>query len=118
MIKVVVALDENRVISSLEVTGHAEGRMYGQLVCASLSFFVRTVARSIERLPSVIVEGGADHPGDLRLKICSYPSGVTERLQSLSDLYLLGIRDLSLEYPKEVKVLIKDINLKGVNNGT
>ena len=100
MIEVDLVLDSELCIERLRVLGHSPQLVHGTSVpCAAVSALVRTAARVIEADSRVRSGGGADREGSLELRVDECPEDRREWLRGVSDLLIVGLRDVEKEYP-------------------
>lgn len=80
--------------------------MGANIPCAAATELLRTAARLLSTVDGLEVEGGADAPGEMRLKISSRGKASPEWLRGVTDFLLQGLRDLEAEFPREIAVRI------------
>ncbi|NLI20206.1 MAG: ribosomal-processing cysteine protease Prp [Clostridiales bacterium] len=107
MTRVTVEYEGDR-ITRLESVGHAGGRSAGtNIVCAAVSILMETCANALESVAGVTPELTVDEALariDIRLP---QAEGQAQRdAQTILRTTLLGLTDISHEYPKMVKLNI------------
>lgn len=107
MIRIVLRVDRQGSLASLESTGHAQkpGSEEASIACASVSVLLRSLGRLLERDPKIHVEGSAEAPGHFRIDVRrvtlrrrGYMRGVTESL-------LQGLQDVKRDFPDEIELI-------------
>ncbi len=107
MIKIDVRLDSAGLLSSIRATGHSGAAAQGyDIICASASVLLRTLARTLESKEGITVTGSADMKGEFFLGIDSFRDNLSDWLNGVTVFGLTGMRDLEAEYPDACTVSI------------
>ena len=107
MIKIAVELNTAGLLSGIQATGHSEAAAKGQdIVCASVSVLLRTLARTLESKDGVLVKGSADMRGEISLDIKVDSDALSDWLRGVTSYSLTGLKDLEAEYPQNCSVSI------------
>jgi len=107
LIKISIWLDNAGLFSGIKATGHSGAAAAGQdIVCASVSILLRTLARSLEQKEGFILNGSADVRGDFFLEIDVDKDGLSGWLEGLTAFIVTGLKDLEEEYPRYCSVNI------------
>ena len=102
MIVVTVDLNDDGIIKSAVVSGHAIGlEKGGNIVCAAATILIRTAARLLEGTRGVKVAGGPGRSGELSLFIEKVGEQSKSYVKAVGDYLLTGIRDLQHEFPDD-----------------
>ena len=114
MICVVIRTDRNGLLRSVYVTGHARHAKRGRdIVCAAVSAISRSAARILELDGRIEVVGDAQEPGRLSFEVPTYESGAEEYIRGVTDFLVLGLADISREYPQRCCVEVKEEQTNG-----
>ena len=76
------------------------------IACAAVTTLLRTAGR-LCTAHGIIQEGGADMPGEMRLRISQRPDPDPQWLRGVTDFLLRGMKDLQDEFPREVVVQVE-----------
>ena len=107
MIKISVRLNTAGLLSGVEATGHSGAAARGHdIVCASASVLLRTLARTLESQAGITLKGSADIRGEFFLDIGFREDTLSDWLQGVTACFITGIRDLEAEYPSICTVSI------------
>jgi uncharacterized protein YsxB (DUF464 family) len=107
MISIGVTLDEERLLISCEVSGHAEAGSAGfDVVCSAVSILTRTAFRVLSERDGVALRGGALGRGNFRMET-DYLSGGKGFLSAASAFLLDGFESVAEMYPEFVKLSIQ-----------
>ncbi len=107
MIKVTVQLNTAGLLSGIQATGHSGAADRGQdIVCASVSVLLRTLARTLESKDGVLVKGSVDMRGEFALGIEVDGDSLSDWLRGVTSFSLTGLKDLEAEYPQNCSVSI------------
>lgn len=111
MIAVVVVLDDQGVLSRMDLSGHA-GYWEGgdDPACAAITLLVRSVARLVASLDDWTVNGEARKPGALSMEIEKRPMDSDVWLRGVTDTLLQGLGDISQEYPNSINLKLEKMN--------
>ena len=110
MINIKIYLGKDGIISEINASGHAEDARKGNsIVCAAASSLLRTAAKLTERENDIKLTGAAEKKGVLFFKITDYPENKHKWLKGVTDYLILGLEDLSSEYPDDCKIYIKQL---------
>jgi hypothetical protein len=60
----------------------------------------------LDAADGIVVSGSADDEGRLAVEVTSYERETANYLKGVSDVLLVGLRDLEREHPDEVGVLL------------
>lgn len=104
MIRSRIVLSEELLILELKISGHAIKQGKASVPCASVSVLTGTFARLLEQERGIEIEGGAERPGSLILKVLRVEPGMREFYRGLCSFLLKGLQETSLEFPGEVEV--------------
>ena len=97
MIQVLLELDEEEHLLSVEASGHANSGVKGHdIVCAAVTILLRT---TVQALGSV----QADGRGSLSFRVLKYDETQSEKLRYAAEFLWLGITSLQNEYPQAVQ---------------
>lgn len=108
MIAVVIVLDEEGILKSCHVAGHAGFGAKGEdIVCASVSVLVRTAVRVLSGREGIQVQAGAPQRGSCWIEIEHTAEG-KDFLYAVGEFLLEGLESVSAEYPKHCQVNIKN----------
>jgi uncharacterized protein YsxB (DUF464 family) len=81
--------------------------MGANIACAAATTLLRTAARVLSSSDEFAVQGSADAPGELCVRVSSRRKTGTERLRGITDFLLRGLRDLEAEFPREIAIVMK-----------
>ncbi len=109
MITVTVQLDSSGLLAVIQAAGHSGAGVRGQdIVCASASILLRTLARTLESKDGVVLTGSADMRGEFFLELHVHGSVLSHWLRGVTAFILTGLKDLEAEYPDSCTVSIKE----------
>ena len=101
MVRAVIRTDDDGLLRSVNVTGHAQFAEHGKdIVCASITAITRSAARILELDKRIEIDGGAFSPGELFFEVKSFLSGSEEYIRGVTDFLVLGLGDVAREYPE------------------
>ena len=107
MIRATVVLGPGACLLGFRASGHADQGQSGyDIVCAAFSVLARTAYRALEALPGIELHGKAPGPGALSFEVLK-PADSRERAAGIADFLLVGLGDLSREYPDAVAFSIE-----------
>lgn len=117
MIRVRIVVDEDGVLSSISMTGHApvEEDAGVSVVCAAVTSVVRAVAQAIDAGTGVSAIGSARRPGEFAVEIRAVADDRRAWLAGVTDVMIAGIARIEREAPEEVAL---SINTTGDTDGT
>ena len=105
MIRLRVRLRADGCLAGFEATGHAAaGRRGRDLVCAAVTVLLRTAARLLSDCPELGAEGASPAEGVMRLELGCAPESRRQWLRGVTDMLLMGLRDLDREHPGRLKL--------------
>lgn len=104
MIKVSI-LKKTGNFRRITIKDHAESRGEYDLVCAAVSTMFITLANGLDEVVGAEIETRVE-PGDSKIEILEKDALKTQKMDVLLDTFELGIKNLSMEYPKFVKLEI------------
>lgn len=109
MIRVTISLDREHILKGVEAHGHSTAGMRGtNIVCAAVTALIRTAARLLEERGTGRVSGAATSPGNLGFTLSAVDSGMKEYVRGVGDFLVLGIADVSDEYPDECSLTVTE----------
>jgi hypothetical protein len=76
------------------------------IACATATAFLRTTGRLCTGR-GIACEGGAERPGEMRLRLSPQADRDAEWLGGVTDFFLRGMKDLQDEFPREVIVQVE-----------
>jgi uncharacterized protein YsxB (DUF464 family) len=107
MISIGVILDEERLLISSDVSGHAIAGPPGfDVVCSAVSILARTAFRVLSEHEGIMLRGGAPERGNFRMET-GYSGSGKEFLAAISAFLLDGFESVSGMYPEFVTLNIK-----------
>lgn len=108
MIEVTLQVRDGRVMR-VSSRGHAPGAPAGEnILCAGVTVLLRSFARVLEDAPGIESEGEAPHPGSLDMTVLRIDPEKREWFTGISHLLVRGLRDLEIDYPKDLRVFMKE----------
>ena len=108
MIDVRLVVDDEGLLSSLTVCGHASiagGAAGENVTCAAVSGIVRACVQALVDRRSVGARGSADGPGDLRVMVAPTEAD-REWLRGVTDVVLSGVGRIAKEAPDDVSLTV------------
>ena len=110
MVQVTLRVDRTGLLRECRSTGHSQTAPAGaDIVCASVSFLLRSAARALEGNRGIAVSGEAPGPGELVFRIDHCSGDCLGWLAGVGDLLMTGLSDLVREYPEAVGLKIEEI---------
>jgi len=107
VICIVLTFGDSGLLQTLTSQGHANRTNdLPSEACAAVSVLLRTAARLFSHSEGISVRGGADHPGHLELFVEDVADRRHEWFRGAVEMVLLGLRDLSEEYPDSIQIEI------------
>ena len=107
MIKIEIQLDDAGLLSRIRATGHSGAAAKGHdIVCASASVLLRTLARTLESGKGISLEGSAEESGEFFLDIRSFSDESACWIRGITSYSIIGLKDLETEYPDYCSVSI------------
>jgi uncharacterized protein YsxB (DUF464 family) len=107
MIDIGVILDQEKLLISCEVSGHAKAGPPGfDVVCSAVSILARTAFRVLSEREGIILRGGAPEHGNFRMET-GYSDGGKDFLAAVSAFLLDGFESIFKMYPEFVKLSIQ-----------
>jgi uncharacterized protein YsxB (DUF464 family) len=107
LIRIAIQIGKEGCLKALEAEGHAlRGKAGTDIVCASASAFLRTIAR-LYAGEGAIMEGSAEREGHMNLRCVALPPEKVERMKGMTDFLLLGLNDLKSDFPENIDVIIE-----------
>jgi uncharacterized protein YsxB (DUF464 family) len=109
LIEIEAVLDENEILRSCKVSGHAgAGKTGSDIVCAAVSVLMRTAACTLSDREGVIVRYEAPEPGLFFLE-AEYMAEGKDFLFASGVFLLEGLASVAEEYPDNCKLTIRRI---------
>ncbi len=106
MIEIRIRLDSNKIVESLEATGHSLFDKPGKdIVCSAVTILLETAVQSLIKLPSVIMDK-SDSGEIYRVKLKKYADDLTGEVRGITIYLITGLKILSGCYDKQVKLTI------------
>jgi uncharacterized protein YsxB (DUF464 family) len=103
LINIHLELDQNGCLKYLKVSGHESHKQKGQaLICAAVTFLVRTVAHILTSKKELMAFFNAPEPGCLEIKVNAPAGKWQDWLKGISETLVTGILDLQGEYPEMI----------------
>jgi len=103
-----VELFPDGCLASFRAQGHSGSGSYGaNPACAAVTQMLRTTARLVYSVDGLVMDGGADSPGEMRLELSRDAKTNREWLRGVTDFLLRGLRDLEAEFPGEISLSVK-----------
>jgi uncharacterized protein YsxB (DUF464 family) len=110
MITINAALDEEGLLRSCVVKGHAEaGPKGGDIVCAAVSVLTRTALLALSQREGIAIQGEAPERGTFSMK-ADYTREGREFLAAAGTFLLKGLELVSREYPDYCTMQIRRRN--------
>jgi uncharacterized protein YsxB (DUF464 family) len=108
LIRIAIQIGKEGCLKALEADGHSlRGKAGTDIVCASASAFLQTIARLYYVEEGVILEGSAEREGHMSLYCVTLPPEKVERMKGMTDFLLLGLNDLKSDFPENIDVIIE-----------
>ncbi len=108
MIRIVLTFADSGLLQTLTSQGHANRTTdLPSEACAAVSVLLRTAARLFSHSDGIKAVGKAEEEGHLELKILDVSEGRREWFVGAVDVLMLGLRDLSEEYPDSIQIRTK-----------
>lgn len=108
MLRILVREDKEGCLAEIKAEGHAGfGARGADIVCSAASVLLRSSARALEEIPSLIMEGEAKQSGDFYLALKSRPAEAVPHIRGISHMTVRGLQDLADEYPDWITVRIE-----------
>ena len=109
MVQVTLRVDRTGLLQECRSSGHSQTAPAGaDIVCASVSFLLRSAARALEGNSGIAVSGEAPGPGELVFRIDHCSGDCLGWLAGVGDLLMTGLSDLVREYPEAVGLKIEE----------
>ncbi|MDR2404704.1 MAG: ribosomal-processing cysteine protease Prp [Spirochaetaceae bacterium] len=106
MVRIEVVLDEEGLLVSCGVSGHAgAGPRGSDVVCAAVSVLVRAAVRTLSGREGIRVRGDAPERGAFWLET-DYSAAGRERLSAVGAFLLEGLRSVTESYPEYCRMSI------------
>jgi uncharacterized protein YsxB (DUF464 family) len=107
MITVVMVLDEQGLLQSCDVQGHAgAGKRGNDIVCAAVSVLVRTAQSTLTGKKGITAKSKAKRRGVLTLKVTAESGAAQDFLAGISAFLVEGLLSVAMEYPDNCVVTI------------
>lgn len=106
MVKAEISLSRKGLLRGFSLTGHAQNRDGASIPCAAVSVLSRTFVHLLELEEGIKIEGAADKPGQLDLRIQEVPPNKEEFFKAATSFLLLGLREAAGEYPSDIELKI------------
>ena len=107
MIEVEAVLDENDILRSCGVSGHAgAGPQGADIVCAAVSVLARTAVRVLSDREGIVIRCDAPEPGFLFLE-ADYTVDGRDFLAAAGIFLIEGFASVAEEYPQYCKLTIR-----------
>ncbi|MBN2508740.1 MAG: ribosomal-processing cysteine protease Prp [Spirochaetales bacterium] len=104
MIRIQVRL-RGAVLRGLEASGHAHYGVSGNdMACASVSAVIRSVCMGLETIPGIVLDGGAEQEGEIRLDVTRIPDNYQQEVCGITRVLLLGLEGLQRDFPGSLTV--------------
>lgn len=105
MIRIVLTFADSGLLETLTSRGHANRTDdLPSEACAGVSVLLRTAARLFSHAEGIAAAGRAEEAGHLTLSVSDVPKERSEWFRGAGDMLLLGLRDLSEEYPDAITI--------------
>ncbi len=105
MIRVAVALSEEKVIGELVVEGHAGFGPKGlDIVCSAFTILLRTFVRTVEASTGVLWAVKEDGTDRFHLVMSGVSPDLTEQYRGWCEYLLRGLEDLARDEPRRVQI--------------
>jgi uncharacterized protein YsxB (DUF464 family) len=102
-----VTVDEERLLISCVISGHAEAGPPGfDVVCSGVSILARTAFRVLSEREGIVLRGGAPGRGVFRMET-GYSSGGKEFLAAISAFLMDGFESVAEMYPEFITLSIQ-----------
>jgi uncharacterized protein len=107
MVHATAVLSAQGYLLNFKAAGHAAAGDRGyDIVCAAFSVLARTAYRALEALPGIELRGSAPEPGSLSFDVLR-PATSIERAVGIADFLVVGMGDLSRDYPEAVEFVLE-----------
>ncbi|MDC7239760.1 MAG: ribosomal-processing cysteine protease Prp [Spirochaetales bacterium] len=108
MITIVLTFEDSGLLKTLTSQGHANRTTdLPSEACAGVSVLLRTAARLFSHTDGIKTEGTAESEGHLELEVLEVVPRCREWFRGAVDMLMLGLRDLSEEYPGSIQIRLK-----------
>jgi uncharacterized protein YsxB (DUF464 family) len=106
MIEIDAVLDEEGLLKSCDISGHAgAGPKGGDIVCAAVSVLARTALKTLSGRPGITVRGEAPQRGVFHLEAAHTQAG-REFLRAAGTFLIDGLESVSGEYPGYCRIRV------------
>ena len=108
MITIVLTFEDSGLLKTLTSQGHANRTTdLPSEACAGVSVLLRTAARLFSHTEGVKAAGRAEEEGHLELQVLEVAPRRHEWFKGAVEMLMLGLRDLSEEYPESIQIRLK-----------